>query len=172
VTSLHSLRSLRSLQACGDRDLQAFIRHATTTDFRTETVIIAQGQPAVGAFLIVSGRCRAEVQRGDRRMVLGSLGPGDLFGELGLYACGQKRTATVVAEEDVSALLILPDALNQEALRPVIDELERRAMASVADRIRRSAAKARRFSDEDEDDDPSASWVASVMTSLRRLVGG
>lgn len=172
MTSLHSLRKLPSLQSCGERDLQAFIRMAPTTAFKPETVIIAQGQPAEGAFFIVSGRCRAEVQRGDRRMVLGRLSPGDMFGELGLYSCGLKRTATVIAEDDVTALLILPKALNEEALRPVIAELEWRAMASVADRIRRSSAKARHFSEEDEEDDPSASWVSNVMNSLRRLVGG
>jgi CRP-like cAMP-binding protein len=172
VTSLHNLRKIPSLQSCADRDLLAFMRFTHTTDFKSETVIIAQGQPAQGAFFIVSGRCRAEVQRGDRRMVLGRLAPGDVFGELGLYSCGMKRSATVVAEEDVEALLILPESLNQEAMRPVIDELERRALASVADRIRRSSAKARRFSDEDEDDDPSSTWVSSVMSSLRRLVGG
>lgn len=153
-------------------DLQAFARHAPLVEFNKETIVMAQGQVAEGSFLIISGRVRAEVQSGSKRMVLGRLGAGEVFGELGLYACGVKRSATVIADEQVIALLILPALLGEPSVQPVLAELERRCLASLADRIRRSSATARHFTDEEEDDDPSSTFISSVMNSLRRLVGG
>ena len=58
----------------------------------TGATLAVQGDNAFQLFVIESGT--AEVRRGGE--VIGTLGPGDVFGEIGLLATGT-RTATVVA---------------------------------------------------------------------------
>jgi CRP-like cAMP-binding protein len=56
---------------------------------------------ALNLFLLASGRARVEQ---DGR-VIGVMGPGDFFGELGILQ-QHSRTATVVAETELSCVLI------------------------------------------------------------------
>jgi ABC-type bacteriocin/lantibiotic exporter with double-glycine peptidase domain/CRP-like cAMP-binding protein len=67
-------------------------------------VIVAEGDDADAFYVIVSGSARA-LRRGDRgeEVSLGSLGPGDAFGEIALLEDGD-RTATVRASGEVEAL--------------------------------------------------------------------
>src|SRR5437870_6565543 len=67
-------------------------------------VIVQEGTEADGFYVIVSGSARA-LKRGEKgeEMSLGSLGPGDSFGEVALIEDGD-RTATVRASSDVEAL--------------------------------------------------------------------
>jgi ATP-binding cassette subfamily B protein len=67
-------------------------------------VIVAEGDEADAFYVIISGSARA-LRRGDRgeEVSLGSLGPGDTFGEIALLEDGD-RTATVRASGDVEAL--------------------------------------------------------------------
>ncbi|MRR12207.1 cyclic nucleotide-binding domain-containing protein [bacterium] len=68
-------------------------------------VIFSQGDPAADLYVIVSGSVRiARVgQRGETE--LATLGPGDFFGEMGLFAPGP-RTASAVAACDVEVEVI------------------------------------------------------------------
>lgn len=72
--------------------------------------MVEQGEPATKLYLILSGQ--AEVLREDENGTLHSLaqiGSGDFFGEEGL-AYRQPRNAHVVATEDVTCLVLSPDA--------------------------------------------------------------
>jgi cAMP-dependent protein kinase regulator len=77
------------------------------TDYRQAgEVIMEQGSPGPGLFLIVSGRVNVVRDDVGDRVVLASLGAGDLFGEISLLM-RKPSTATVVAEQN-TALLFLP----------------------------------------------------------------
>lgn len=171
MSTAQELSRLPAFRDCPPAQIQALVRLAPTTAFKPDTVLLTQGEVAQGALLILSGRCRAEVQSGERRMVLGRPGPGELIGELGLFCCGARRTATVIAEETVHALVLLPPLLEDRSIDGIMQIIERRALDSMAGRVRKGSATTLAFTEE-EDDDPSTSWVSSVMTSLRRLVGG
>ena len=64
-------------------------------------VLMERGQPGLGMFIIESGQVRVDVPGGDPV----TLGPGDFFGELSVFA-DHPRTARVVAEEYVRGVAI------------------------------------------------------------------
>lgn len=61
--------------------------------------IIQEAAPGDCAYLIETGRVEVSVQRGQRKIVLATLGPGEVFGELALVA-GTPRSASVMALAD------------------------------------------------------------------------
>jgi len=84
-------------------------------------VIIREGDSGSEAFIISSGVC--DVFRGKpegRRQFIRSMGPGDTFGELSVLT-RMPRSATVVAQTDVSLRLVTLEALDRELKRnPVL----------------------------------------------------
>lgn len=81
------------------RDLVADAKHRT---FAPGEVLVREGDSALNLFVILSGHARIEtIDRGR----VGSVGPGDFFGELALIDDGA-RTATVTADDQVECLLI------------------------------------------------------------------
>ena len=62
--------------------------------FEPGEVIFREGDPAAGAFLVESGTVTISTAGEDGHVVLATLGPGDLFGEIAVIASG-RRTATV-----------------------------------------------------------------------------
>jgi serine/threonine-protein kinase len=84
-------------------------------------VIIREGDSGAEAFIISSGVC--DVFRGKLegpRQFIRSMGPGDTFGELSVLT-RKPRSASVVAQTDVSLRLVTVDALDRELKRnPVL----------------------------------------------------
>lgn len=68
-------------------------------------VIFSQGDPAADMYVIVSGLVRIERESGGQSVELAMLGPGEFFGEMGLFAPGP-RTASAVAVGDVGVEVI------------------------------------------------------------------
>ncbi len=93
--------------------------------------LIRIGDPSEAMYIVQTGHFEVSVGEGEERQVLQRCGPGDILGEVGLFA-GDLRTATVVALEDATVQEI--DA------RLVQDELDRLStwMRSVIDHMSRS----------------------------------
>ncbi len=104
--------------------------------------VLTQGAPADGMILLVSGTLRAEyLAPGGPALVVATIRPGTLVGEIGLYA-GVPRTARVVAETPCRLLrLTIPalEALAATAPAVAID-LHRLAAANLARRLMRTTA--------------------------------
>jgi CRP-like cAMP-binding protein len=92
-----------------------------TRHYLAGDVIIRAGDVGAEAFIISSGVC--DVFKGDpegSRQFIRSMGPRDTFGELSVLT-RKPRSATVVAQTDVSLRLVTPDALDRELARnPVL----------------------------------------------------
>ncbi|MCY2965639.1 MAG: cyclic nucleotide-binding domain-containing protein, partial [Planctomycetota bacterium] len=68
--------------------------------FRMGESIVTLGEPGDCAYIVFSGRCRVfKPGIGGKPVTLGSLGPGDFFGEQSLLT-GKARSASVRASED------------------------------------------------------------------------
>ena len=84
-------------------------------------IIIREGDSGSEAYIISSGIC--DVFKGDpegHRQLIRSMGPGETFGELSVLT-RMPRSATVVAQTDVSLRLVTPEALDHELERnPVL----------------------------------------------------
>lgn len=101
--------------------------------FEAGATIIREGEPGDAAYIIVAGRCdiRKEMPNGTETLM--SIGPGAVFGEMAIMTEGP-RTATVVAAETTTVLVVTPAILDREmeALKPWIATL----LKSLAERFR------------------------------------
>ena len=90
------------------RDLNRISDHIETRWFPAGTFVIEQGEAATTLFLILSGEAEAVREFDDGSTeILGRLGPGQFFGEMGI-AARQPRNAHVIARTNVTCLNFSP----------------------------------------------------------------
>ncbi len=97
-------QSVVELQA----DVRHFLRgglHLPRRVFTPGSVIIREGDVGDAAYMIVSGRCRVTRRVGDGSELLGTMGAGDVFGEVALLL-EEPRAATIEAEDNVTVLVL------------------------------------------------------------------
>ncbi|MDJ0764812.1 MAG: cyclic nucleotide-binding domain-containing protein [Myxococcota bacterium] len=83
-----------------------------TDYYKAKRVIIREGDPSKGLFLVVSGSAGVVKEDAGEKIVLARLGPGDVFGEMSLLM-QRPSTATVIAEEDTAVLVLSTDAFHE-----------------------------------------------------------
>jgi CRP-like cAMP-binding protein len=84
-----------------------------TRIFRAGEVIFREGDvPRDEAFLVHSGRVEVRKKVGDEERLLRTFVKGELLGELGLFTGGSPRSATAVAAEAVTLVVIPAKRLN------------------------------------------------------------
>lgn len=114
-----------------DDELSSVLSTAKQRAFPAGTTIIAEGhEGGRGFYVMLSGA--AEVRKGSN--LLAHFGPGDYFGEMAVLLEDTPRTASVVASEDVTALVITQWDL--KALLANHPEVGLRMMAELAKRLR------------------------------------
>jgi serine/threonine-protein kinase len=99
------------------KDVHAFLLgglHLPRQAFAAGSLVIREGDPGEAAYIIVSGRCRAFRKVQDGEETLGTMGPGDVFGEMALLL-DEPRAASVQAVDAVT-LLVLDRATLSEGL--------------------------------------------------------
>jgi CRP/FNR family transcriptional regulator, cyclic AMP receptor protein len=98
---VESLASIPLLAVLNKRAREQVLRTAREAHYAAGQTVVREGDPATVLYLIVSGNARVE-KEGSK---VGSMGPGEFFGELALIE-DHGRTATVVAEDELDCLLI------------------------------------------------------------------
>jgi CRP-like cAMP-binding protein len=113
--------------------LARLVAHIEPQPIRAGAVVCEQGEPSEALYIVVRGRLGVFVRAdaGTERRI-GSLGPGDYFGEIGLLISGT-RTATVRVESDGELL-----RLDREAFLRLLDQ-DARAGRAVATALARRA---------------------------------
>lgn len=101
--------------------------------FHAGDAIVREGEPGDAAYIIVEGRCEIRKETPQGTQTLHTIGAGDVFGEMAILTEGS-RTATVVATEPTTVLVITSQVLEQElaALKPWMATL----LKSLASRFR------------------------------------
>jgi serine/threonine-protein kinase len=117
-------------------DLVRFMRGGGDFPRKTFTAgetIIREGEPGDAAYIIVEGQCDIQKELPSGTETLMSIGPGAVFGEMAIMTEGP-RTATVVATEPTTVLVLTPAILEleMEALKPWVATL----LKSLAARFR------------------------------------
>jgi CRP-like cAMP-binding protein len=111
---------------------------APLVQFKRDAMVLKQGEPAADALLVVSGRLRMYVSAGGTLRALGTIRPGEVFGEEGIYCKGSRRSITVVAREDTQCLLLTPAVLRDRPGGEALVAVERHLLRVLSRRIRRS----------------------------------
>lgn len=126
---LDHLASVSLFSTCTKKELQAVARAGDQLVLPAGKVLCEQGTLGREAFVIIAGS--AEVRRNDKKVA--TVGPGTCVGELALLDHGP-RTATVIAESEVTALVI-----GVREFASIIDEvpsIAHKLLKALATRIR------------------------------------
>jgi serine/threonine-protein kinase len=120
-------------------ELERFLRGGTfqSERFAPGTPIIRENEVGNAAYLITQGHCEASKIEAGRPIVLRTMGPGDLFGEMAILT-STPRTATVTAIDDVTALTISREALEEWL---ALDSWMGTLVRSLAERFRDTDAQ-------------------------------
>lgn len=155
---------LRSLTADERRALAGYLMHAP---FARGDVITRQGAEAEWLYILVAGEADVWLEQAGSRQLLATLGPGKVFGEMGLLT-GEARRATVMAKTDVDCYRLDKSGL-EEILRerPVLAEEMARILAERDAELDR----ARQGLDEAARKRLNAERHASILGRMRRFFG-
>jgi CRP-like cAMP-binding protein len=81
------------------------VRRFTAHDVAPGVVIIREGEPGRGLFILLAGEVDVSKVDGDSKILLASLNPGDVFGEISLLD-DSAATATVTAARTSTVLFL------------------------------------------------------------------
>lgn len=98
------------------QDVEDFLRGGGWFQMKTflpGSVIVGEGDQADAAFLVTRGNCEVFRAVEGERQVVRRIGPGEIFGEMGLLT-RSPRTASVAALDTVTVMVITPEALDHE----------------------------------------------------------
>jgi CRP-like cAMP-binding protein len=102
--------------------------------------VFREGEFAMCAYIVESGRVEVMKEALGGPILINTLGPGELFGEMALLG-DTNRTATVNAVESTTLLVVNPTALTYklEAADPVVRRLVKVLIARLRDQTRARA---------------------------------
>jgi len=110
-----ALRRIKILATVDEKVLESFLRYLEPVEVRPFTVLARPGDPADAMYFLLEGELRAYILTDERESTLGTLMPGDSFGEIALLDQGT-RSAFVSANR-VSLLLKLSAVSFAQILR-------------------------------------------------------
>jgi len=128
-TNTTDLKTIWLFSGCSHAELRRIRRALTEVSVPTGTLLIEEGTRGLLFFVVVEGE--ASVMRGGR--TVGTLGPGDQFGELSLLD-REPRSASIVCDTDMD-LLVLRQGPFQGILRSS-PSISRKLLSALAGRLR------------------------------------
>lgn len=142
ATSDLAVRLLRRLALFADLDDDELVTVARILRPRAVAkgaMILAQDEPGNVAFIILQGAVHVLLEAEDgRQFIVARLTPGDHFGEMSLLDA-EPRSASVVAAEDTSLLVIRRDEFLEELVR--YPRVALRLLQTLSRRLRRADAQ-------------------------------
>jgi len=93
------------------------IRRFTAHDVAANVVIVEEGQPGRGLYMLLSGEVDVAKRDGDSKVLLATLGPGEVFGEISLV--NDEPTSASVTAAQQSTVLFLAKEIFQRLVEVV-----------------------------------------------------
>ena len=84
--------------------------------FKSGDLILKQGDLGCNAYRVLKGSAEVFLNRGGERAVLGKIGSGEIFGEMGMIE-DKPRSASVQALEETEVEILTPQMFNEMILR-------------------------------------------------------
>lgn len=121
-------------------EIAALLQCATRRRFAPKSVILSEGEVADSLYLVLTGSVTVSVEDVEgEELILTYLGPGECFGELGLFEATPRRSASVYARTACEVAVV-----TYERLRRLIDvepKLLLPIMRQIAQRLRGASQK-------------------------------
>lgn len=122
-----------------DQELDELLAVMKEKRFLRDATILIQRDPGESCFLIVSGEVKVSLFGEDgKEIILAKLGEGEVFGEMALLS-GSPRSATVIAMQDTTLLVLEREEFNKLLMRQ--PKLALKILAVMADRLRKADEK-------------------------------
>jgi len=107
-------------------------------------LLIKEGEDTRTAYFLYAGQAGVYKEKDGKQRLLGQLNEGQLFGEMA-YLLSEKRTASVIAETEITVLALPPAML--EELMHYSAPLSRRIIDTLCQRLERMNLAAQKFPD-------------------------
>lgn len=103
---VNALKAVSLFSSLSQRFLTGIAKACTEREFAADDVIVKQGNPGIGLFIIVEGKVKI-VKTNDQgeRLELATHGPGEVIGEMSVLD-GANRSADVIALEQTRCLVL------------------------------------------------------------------
>ena len=132
TVSTAALKSVPMFASFAEDQLRTLVTLVSRRNAPRGSVIMREGDPVDSLYIVVSGRLKVMMGESDgKEVILGILGPGEFFGEMGLID-DRPRSATVIAIEPCELLSVTKRAFkkclleNYEVAMTVLRVLVRR----------------------------------------------
>ena len=132
TVSTAALKSVPMFATFGENQLRTLVTLVSRRNAPRGSVIMREGDPVDSLYIVVAGRLKVMMGESDgKEVILGILGPGEFFGEMGLID-DRPRSATVIAIEPCELLSVTKRAFkkclleNYEVAMTVLRVLVRR----------------------------------------------
>lgn len=160
---IEALSRVEIFAALAAAEREALAAHLVHAPFVAGDVMTRQGAVAHWLYLVISGEADVWLEEGAERTHVGSLGPGSVFGEMGMMT-GEPRTATVTARSDVNCYRL--DKAGFESIirgRPEVADAIARVLSAREAGLRAHRAAAAGH--------PAAKTHADILARVRRFFG-
>ena len=118
------IRRVELLKALTSEELDQLESKLAAVSFPANTVIVSEGEQGDSLFIVLTGLVRVTIQNGKDEIEVGTIKPGEVFGEMSLLT-GSPRTASVTTVTDTALVEIKHHHLQPvlKANPAVIDQL-------------------------------------------------
>jgi small-conductance mechanosensitive channel/CRP-like cAMP-binding protein len=150
---MDALEQVELFAALSPEERETLASHLVHAPFVSGDVMTRQGAVAHWLYLVIAGEADVWLESGAARERVSSLGPGSVFGEMGMMT-GEPRRATVTARSDVTCYRL--DKAGFESIirgRPDIAEAISRVLAARETELRARRAAAVRAPEAEAHDD-------------------
>ena len=118
------------------RALKELCIMAPPVRFKRGNKVFGQGDSADVALLVIEGELTASVEGDGQARTVGKIGAGEVVGEQALFVSHGQRTATVIASQPCTCLILSAQVADNAAENAAIVALEKHLLGSQARRIR------------------------------------
>ena len=136
MTPVNILSKMRLFKNVPEKDLQDLIKQCPPVSYAMGAVVCHKGDPAENAMILIEGKLDVSVRSDLTTRSVGSIHPGEIFGEQGLFHSKGARNATVLAIRPSACLILTPKVIKSNSSNLAMVALERHLIATMARRIR------------------------------------
>ena len=172
-----TLSKMRMFKNVPESEIRDLIDQCEPSFYAMGSIVCNQGDPATNAMLLLEGKLDVSVRAESHTRSVGSIHPGEIFGEQGLFHSKGIRNATVLASRPSQCLQLTPKIMKTHANNKAMVALEQHLIATMARRIRSTNLQIQKAWKEESTNNKTANQSkeepkTSLLGRLKSLFGG